>query len=191
MNIKVKNNQDIKSEISNNNNNMINDTNNKIYKKMINDLQNKTEELEENNNKIQLLEDKYMRVCADFKNFKYRANIEKSNDIKNSNELIIKTMLQIFDHLEYVVLLNENKLNDSIFLGIKIILEQFNVILKKYGVKSFPSLGMEFDPTIHEAITQEINDSVKDNIILREYQKGYKINGKLMRAAKVVVSKNQ
>ena len=141
-------------------------------------------------NDFNLLKDKYSRLCAEFENFKKRSNREIKNNFKYANEAILTEMLPILDHLEQAILLgeNENKYND-VMLGIKMVLKQFKDILKKTGIEKVLSVGNLFNPVQHEAIIQKINDNVNEGIILEEYQKGYTLNGRLIRPARVVVSK--
>lgn len=152
-------------------------------------MNNKNEENKER--KTLFIEEKYKRICADFDNYKKRINKEIENKIKLSNEKLIKELIEIIDNLEQAIKFKkeENIIETEILKGIIKTTEKFNNILKNFGLKSFSSIGKKFDHNINEAILQIIDDELEENTIKEEYQKGYILNGKLIRPSRVIVSK--
>jgi molecular chaperone GrpE len=150
--------------------------------------------LEKSNKELELLHDKYIRINAEFENFKKRSQREYLNGLKYANESMLFQLLPILDHLEEAVLSvkkeKKYKGNKSIILGIEMVLKQFIDVMKKFNIESFSSKGELFNPELHEAIAQETSKDVIDGTVLREYQKGYKLYERIVRAAKVVVSKS-
>ena len=154
---------------------------------------NVNNEFENLQNELNSVQDKYIRLGAEFENFKKRSERELQNNLKYANEAILSEMLPILDHLEQAIILgkNESKCNNdsSVLLGVQMVLKKFKDVMKKIGIEEFSAIGKIFNPALHEAITQQINDDVKEGTVLEEYQKGYTLNGRLVRAARVVVSK--
>ncbi len=123
---------------------------------------------------------------ADFINFKNRISKEKSKSILLANENLILKLLPIVDDLERS--LEHNKENDEFSEGIKNILENFLEILKKEGLEEIESNNVLFDHNLHQAILMEENSEVESGYIIETFQKGYKLNNKVIRPSMVKVS---
>ena len=131
------------------------------------------------------IKDKQVRLLAEFDNFRKRTVLEKEKLINYDGEKIITLLLPVFDDLERTI--SENyKDSKSIQKGISIILANIKKILNDNKINQFASIGEEFDPQLHEALMSEPGS--KDNIILKEFEKGYKYKDKIIRHSKVVVS---
>lgn len=135
--------------------------------------------------------DRLLRVQADFDNTRKRLEREKQDFVKFANEGIILELLNILDDLERTVDLAQSKHQDlSAFLkGVEMILAHLYEMLKEYGVKPIDAQGKLFDPNYHEALMQAENKDVPEHTILEELQKGYLLNDRVIRTAKVKVSK--
>ncbi|MBF0474764.1 MAG: nucleotide exchange factor GrpE [Deltaproteobacteria bacterium] len=134
--------------------------------------------------------DRLLRVSAEFENFRRRSEREKVENIKFANEEIIKKLLPIVDNLERAVDHARNEgMPDNLMAGIVLTLNELNGLLEKFGVKSVSAVGEKFDPQFHEAIAQEVNNTQEDNTVVKEYERGYLLHDRLIRPAKVVVSK--
>ncbi|MDD2751992.1 MAG: nucleotide exchange factor GrpE [Candidatus Omnitrophica bacterium] len=135
--------------------------------------------------------DRLLRLQADMDNMRKRLDKEKQDFLKFANEGIIVELLNILDDLERTVGLAQAKHEDlNAFLkGVEMILAHFYDLLKEYGVKPIPAEGKIFDPNVHEALMQEENKEVPEHTILEEMQKGYFLNDRVIRTAKVKVSK--
>jgi len=136
--------------------------------------------------------ERLLRLQADFDNTRKRLDKEKQDFIKFANEGIIVELLNILDDLERTVELAQSKHQDlPVFLkGVEMILAHLYEMLKEYGVKPIEAEGKLFDPHYHEALMQAENKDVPEHTVLEELQKGYLLNDRIIRTAKVKVSKN-
>jgi len=146
--------------------------------------------LEEKEETIKSLQDRLLYLQADFENFKKLKNREKEETLKFGNEILIKNLLPVVDNLERAIDHSE-KTSDfkSIYDGVKIVLNDFLKVLERAGVERIDALGKKFDPNLHEAFLQEEKNDVEPGIILSEFQKGYILNGRLLRPSMVIISK--
>ncbi len=135
--------------------------------------------------------DRLLRLQADFDNTRKRLEKEKQDFLKFANEGIILELLNTLDDLERTVELAQSKHQDlSAFLkGVEMILAHLYELLKEYGVKPIEAEGKLFDPHYHEALMQIENKEVPEHTIVEELQKGYLLNERVIRTAKVKVSK--
>ncbi|MHC4618128.1 MAG: nucleotide exchange factor GrpE [Planctomycetota bacterium] len=133
---------------------------------------------------------KLQRVGADYANFQKRVPKQIADTIAYEKENIIKTLLPALDNLEHT-LQNANAAEDVDVLvkGIRIIYDQTLNILKSHGVEQIKALDENFDPSVHEAVMQREEQDRTDNTVVEEFQKGYKLNGRVIRPSKVVVNK--
>lgn len=135
--------------------------------------------------------DKFLRVAAEFDNYKKRVVRERTDFIKFGNEALVKDMLPIVDSLDRALEHSGNLEDFEAFIsGFKLIQEQLLGCLEKHGVERVQSIGMDFDPNIHEAMLQVESKELGENKIVEEFEKGYLLNGRLLRPAKVSVSKS-
>lgn len=146
----------------------------------VNDLQSQKEELF----------GQLQRVSADYANFQKRVPKQIADTISYEKEKIIKTLLPALDNLEHT-LQNANSAEnaDVLVKGVRIIYDHILDILKSHGVEQTKALGEKFDPTFHEAMMQKAEPEKEDDIVLEEFQKGYKLNGRVIRPTKVIVNK--
>jgi len=132
----------------------------------------------------------YQRVSADYVNFQKRVPKQIFDTICYEKEMIIKTLLPALDNFEHALQNTHSAENAEVLVkGIRIIYDQILDILKANGVENIKAQGEKFDPTQHEAIMQKTEPEKEDNIILEEFQKGYKLNGRVIRPSKVIVNK--
>jgi molecular chaperone GrpE len=138
--------------------------------------------------KLADLNDKYLRLHADFENFRRRTNKEKSELIMYGNKELILKILPVYDDFERAMeLMDKSENKESIVDGIKLIFNKFTSILQQAGIKEIDAKGQEFDPEIHEAITKiQASPEMKGKIV-DALQKGYMLNDKIIRHSKVVV----
>jgi len=133
---------------------------------------------------------KLQRVGADYANFQKRVPKQIADTVAYEKEKIIKTLLPALDNLEHT-LQNANSAEslDVLLKGIQIIYDQVLDILKSHGVEQIKAAGEKFEPALHEAMMQRYEAEEEENIVLEEFQKGYKLNGRVIRPSKVVVNK--
>lgn len=145
------------------------------------------EDFEEKNKAIEELKNKYLRALADLDNFKKRAAIDRENFIRFANESIISEILPVLDGFDRAMQIFEKSSAEETVKGIALIKRQLLDILKKSGVREVESVGKIFDPNFHEAIMKKESEK-PENTIIEEAQKGYILNGKLIRPAMVIVA---
>ena len=135
--------------------------------------------------------ERMLRLQADFENTRKRLEKEKQEFVKFANEGIILELLNILDDLERTVELEHGEAKDiAVFLkGVEMILAHLYEMLKEYGVRPIETEGKLFDPHFHEALMQAENKDLPEHSILEELQKGYMLNDRVIRTAKVKVSK--
>ena len=143
-------------------------------------------------NRNQELEDKYMRLQAEYLNFKTRTQSEVSRMLQYEGEDFIKEILNIKDNFERAILMDDSDLSDEVsrFLsGFKMILGSLTSLLDKYEVKEVECLGKEFDPHVAEAVLTEHDETKPENVVIEVLTKGYTYKDKLIRPAMVKVIK--
>ena len=133
--------------------------------------------------------DKFLRLFAEFENFKRRTAKERIDLFKTANQDVLQSMLPVLDDFERGLRSMET-LQDTSALkeGVNLIFQKFRSILVQRGLEEMSSMHQVFDPELHEAITQvpAQADDMKGKVI-DEVEKGYALNGKVIRYAKVVV----
>ena len=134
--------------------------------------------------------DKLLRIQADFDNYKKRLDRDKTEFIKFANEGIIIQILNIVDDFDRAVEAGKSKHDfDVLYKGIEMIHKDMKEFLEKYGVKEIKANGKPFNPNEHEAMMQEESSEYPEDHVVEELQKGYMLNGRVIRPAKVKVSK--
>ena len=144
-----------------------------------------------NENKVEMIEkDKYLRLFADFENYKRRTEEEKKNISIFVEQLIFSELIVIVDDFERF-LNSETSADKKIVEGVSLILKKINTFLTKFEVKKIEiKEGDEFNDEIAESVsTQEVTDKNMENKIIKVYENGYKIKDKVLRFAKVIVGK--
>ncbi len=148
--------------------------------------------INELNEKIALLEDKNRRTQAEFINFRTRVENETANMFKYEGETLIKKVLDVIDDFERAILMDDNDLSDEVsnFLkGFKMIYTRLFSILDELEVKEISIEGMEFNPSLAEAVLTEHDENKPENVVLEVLKKGYTYKDKLIRPAMVKVNK--
>ncbi|ABK90166.1 nucleotide exchange factor GrpE [Francisella tularensis subsp. novicida] len=135
--------------------------------------------------------DEALRAKAEMENIRKRAERDVSNARKFGIEKFAKELLPVIDSIEQA-LKHEVKLEEAIAMkeGIELTAKMLVDILKKNGVEELHPKGEKFDPNLHEAMAMIPNPEFEDNTIFDVFQKGYMLNGRIVRAAKVVIVKN-
>jgi molecular chaperone GrpE len=153
--------------------------------KDIDDLKSKLEETEK---EAAANYDKYLRAIADLENYKKRAVKEKADIIKFGKEDIIRDILPFMDSIDRA-LEHDNGDIQAFKDGVALIQDQLLCCLKKHGVEKIEAAGQDFDPNFHEALMQMESDQHEDNKVVSEMEKGYLLNGRLLRPSRVCVCK--
>lgn len=133
---------------------------------------------------------KLQRLSADYANFQKRSVKQTAETVACEKEKIIKALLPALDNFEHT--LNNSRKTDNleaVSKGITIVHEQMLDILQSIGVEQINALNQKFDPSEHEAFMRKSDPEKEQDIILEVFQKGYKLNGRVIRPSKVVVNK--
>ena len=132
--------------------------------------------------------DTFLREKAELDNFKKRLTKEKEDFVQFANERLLKELLQIEDNLERAMAA-PNATLESLKEGVEMIQKQFKDFLKNQKVEAIEALGKPFDPNLHEVLNQQESEEHEENTVIEEYSKGFTLNGRILRSAKVVISK--
>ncbi len=133
--------------------------------------------------------DLYMRTYAEMENIKKRGEKERAELTKYANESFIKEILPVIDNLKKAISHVQDDNNPSgVVEGLELTLNVLMKTLDKAGLKEVEAEGKPFDPNFHEAISQQIDDTVAPGHVIIELQKGYLLNGRLIRPSMVVIS---
>ena len=147
------------------------------------DLEGKEKEIED-------LKEKLLYHQADFDNFKKLKAKEKQEVLRFGNETLIKELLPVIDNLERAIE-HAGKTDEAkaIAEGVALTLNGFLKVLEKFDVSRVEAKGKKFDPNLHEAVYQEESDQVEPGTVIAELQKGYLMDGRLLRPSMVSVAK--
>ena len=132
--------------------------------------------------------DTFLREKAELENFKKRLTKEKDDFVQFANERLLQELIQIEDNLERALEV-PNATLESLKEGVEMIQKQFSTFLKNQKVEPIEAIGKAFDPTLHEVLNQQESEEHEENTVIEEYSKGYTLNGRILRSAKVVISK--
>jgi len=138
--------------------------------------------------KEQELEDRYLRLAAEFENYKKRTSRQFEGIIKNSNEKIITSILEVVDNFERALEASNSTDFASFREGTELIYQHLSEILKNEGLEPIDAVGKKFNPNLHEAMMQVESDEYPEGVVVQEISRGYKLNGKVIRFSKVAVS---
>ncbi len=134
--------------------------------------------------------DRWIRLKAEFENYKKRTQKEFATLIKTANEDLIVQLISVLDNIERSLNHVEDDTDpQALKKGIEMILEQFKGVLSKEGLRTIESLGKPFDPDFHEAVMQLEEEGQDSSTVIEEVEKGYMLKDKVIRHAKVVVNK--
>ena len=151
---------------------------------------NKGSEVEKLQAEKDELFEKLQRVSADYANYQKRAPKQIADTLLYEKEKIIKTLLPALDNFEHMLQNSQTADNvDAIIKGVKIVYDQMLDILKSHGVEAIDALGEKFDPSLHQAMMRKSEADREEGIVLEDFQKGYKLNGRVIRPSKVIVNK--
>jgi molecular chaperone GrpE len=136
--------------------------------------------------------DKYVRLLADFDNFRRRAHKDRQDVIQFGHENLVKDLLSTVDNLDRAI--EHAHQNDggglaSLLQGVELVQRELYAVLAQHEVHVIDALGSEFDPSLHEAMAQVQDDSAPLNSVTEVLQKGYQLRDRLLRPARVVIAK--
>src|SRR3989338_5648740 len=142
--------------------------------------------------KISESQDQLLRLRADFENTKKRLERDKQEAIKFANEKLLIEILSIVDNFDRAMTsLSEGHNPEKVKKGLQIAQEELHQVLERHGVQVVKTLGEAFDPRVHEAVAVvPVSGDVKEGVIVDEIQRGYLLNGRLIRASRVRIAQH-
>ena len=146
--------------------------------------------LEKERTKAKNMEERYLRVNAEFENYKKRMIRESSDRFKYFNLDLIKELLPSLDNIDRAIshAKSDNTDVESMIVGLEMVNKMTHEVFEKFGVTKVKTVGEEFDPNIHQAVGVDDSDSAPDNQVVEECLKGYTLHGRIIRPAMVRVS---
>ena len=141
---------------------------------------------------LQIYQDKYIRLAAEFENYKRRAQRDQSDAIRYANESLLKKLLSTLDNLERAIQCGKDAgTTGSLLEGVELTHKQFLETVEKLGVRQVSSTGSLFDPNMHQAVAQVESETAEPNTVIEEFQKGYFLHDRILRPAMVTVAKEK
>ena len=139
---------------------------------------------------LHTLNDKYLRLAAEFDNYKRRVQRDQRDTIRFANEKLFKDLLPTLDNLERALQSGREQTQiEGLLEGVDLTYKHFLDTLQKMGIKQVTSIGEVFDPAQHQAVGQVESTTMPENIVVDEYQKGYFLHDRILRPAMVTVAK--
>lgn len=151
-------------------------------------LQEKQEGTKEGTATLDELNNKYLRLYAEFDNYRKRVNREKEDLIKYGNESLLYELLPAIDHLELALKHCAGETATGLIQGVEITLKELQRTLEKFGLTRIEAVGKPFDPAVHHAMTQVEREDLEEKMVAEEMRAGYKYRDKVLRPALVSVS---
>ncbi|WHZ29593.1 MAG: Heat shock protein GrpE [Nitrospira sp.] len=147
------------------------------------------DELTSKTEECKTINDKYLRLAAEFENYKRLTQRDQREQIRFGNEQLLKELLPVVDNMERAIKAARTNGSDSALIqGVELTLKQLLGVLAKFGVQAIETAGQDFDPSAHQAVSYGPSNEVPANKVLDEFQKGYRLHERILRAAMVSVS---
>ncbi len=135
-------------------------------------------------------ENKYKRALADYQNLLKQTAKEKMEFAVYANEQMLREILPVYDHLKMAIAHHNGESTDDWITGVKHVVKQFKDVLEKIGVEEIKVKDKKFDHNLMDALSnEETEDEKLDGLVAKEIKAGYKLNGKIIEPAKVIVYK--
>ena len=148
--------------------------------------------LAEKTEKLKELNDKYLRLAAEFDNYKRLAQRDQRDLIRFGNEHLLKELLPVVDNLERAVKASrDGGSSDVLIQGVDLTLKQLTGALTRFHVLPVETVGQPFDPATHQAVVSVASEKVPEQHVVDEFQRGYRLHDRTLRAAMVSVSTGQ
>jgi molecular chaperone GrpE len=138
------------------------------------------------------MNERYLRVQAEYANYRNRTEREKSDIYQRAGESIVKNLLEVKDNFERALSsVTDEEKELSFYQGVEMVANQFGEILGDNGLKEIEAMGSPFDPNHHQAVMQMADEEAEPNHVIQVLQKGYQYGEKVLRPSMVVVSKQK
>lgn len=147
------------------------------------------EKINELEQQLEEAENRYLRLRADFDNFRRRVQLEREASEKYRAQSLIADLLPLLDNFERALKIEvSNEQTESVLQGVEMVYKGLVSALEKEGVEVIEAVGKEFDPNFHQAVMTDSNDQYSPNQVIEEFQKGYKLKDRIIRPSMVKVN---
>ena len=138
---------------------------------------------------IKAAQDRYLRLAAEFENYKKRAQKDQAEYAKYANERLLRELLPVLDNLQRALQhAQQSGSTNGLIEGVELTCKQYLEVLSRFGVRPIPSVGLPFDPALHQAVATVDPKGQAPNTIVEEYEKGYFLHDRVLRPATVTVA---
>jgi molecular chaperone GrpE len=144
--------------------------------------------VEELNRTIKELNNKYVRLYAEFDNYRKRVNREREDLLKYGNESLLSELLPAIDHLELALKHATGEINSGLVQGVEMTLKELYRTLEKFGLTRIEAVGKCFDPSVHHAMVQVEREDMDEKMVAEEMRTGYRYRDKVLRPSLVSVT---
>ncbi|MDP1769536.1 MAG: nucleotide exchange factor GrpE [Nitrospirota bacterium] len=135
------------------------------------------------------LNDKYLRLAAEFDNYKRLTQRDQRDQIRFGHESLLKELLPVVDNLERAIKASrEGGSSDVLIQGVELTLKQLTGALTRFHVSPIETIGKPFDPATHQSVTSVASEKVPEHHVVDEFQRGYLLHDRILRAAMVSIS---
>ncbi|HEY4554349.1 MAG TPA: nucleotide exchange factor GrpE [Bacillaceae bacterium] len=146
--------------------------------------------IEELEAKLDESENRYLRLLADFDNFRRRTQLDREAAEKYRAQELITNLLPAIDNFERAMQIEiDNEQAKALLDGVSMVYRSIIEALKQEGAEQIEAVGKEFDPNLHQAVMQTEEEEMASNMVVEEFQKGYKLKDRIIRPSMVKVSK--
>ena len=141
---------------------------------------------------IRSLNDKYLRLAAEFDNYKRLIQRDQRDQIRFGNEQLLKELLPVLDNLERAIKASQEGGDSNVLIqGVDLTLKQLTGVLSRFHVKPVETVGQLFNPATHQSVTSVVSKKIPEQHVVEEFQRGYLLHDRILRAAMVSVSTGQ
>jgi len=138
---------------------------------------------------VKSLNDKYLRLAAEFDNYKRLIQRDQRDQIRFGNEQLLKELLPVVDNLERAIKSSREGGNSDVLIqGVELTLKQLTGALTRFHVTPIQTIGQPFNPATHQSVTSVASKKVPEQHVVEEFQRGYLLHDRILRAAMVSVS---
>lgn len=186
--INIEENENIENDYNNNGDNE-NEEKNEEVKDDLSEIEIFEKQIEEEKKKSEELNNMLQRTMAEFDNFRKRTIKEKERIYNDAVTDMVKEFLPVLDNLERAMdTFNEKSVDKEVLDGVTMVFNQLQEVFNKLGVEKIESVGEQFDPELHNAVMHIEDETIDDNTVVEEFQKGYKIKDRVIRHSMVKVA---
>jgi molecular chaperone GrpE len=147
------------------------------------------ETIEQLKSQVDAANDKYLRLMAEFDNYKRRTLKENQQIVEQANEKLIKDIIDVRENFERAFKAHKEGADHKPFMdGMKMIFTKLDNVLHRHGLEVYCEAGQEFDPQLHDAMMKTAHDKIPEHHISEVVEKGYRLKGKVIKHSKVIVS---